>query len=533
MMANDIVWDDVPKGGEIVWDDAPAKPSKALPKSRTALDYMGETIGNIPASAGRLVSDVAGAVMHPIDTVTNVVDVAAGGLRRALPKSVSSFIDKAATPEQLANIEQKSGAVGEMYKQRYGGGQNIADTVREDPIGVLGDVAAVLGGAGGALKLAPAASRAAKVGQAVSAAGNTIDPIMAMGRGAGKVASGAGNVAKSAFGAISNIDPTIMEQAYKSGKTGEKTFVEHMRGQAPSDVTVGLARDNLQNMRGEMGQRYANAKGGWANDTTQLDFTPINDKFDKLKSSLKYKDKWTIGDAEMGDIGRMENILDSWRNDPTAHTVEGLDALKRALSNVHPDPSHRQANRVATALENTVKEQIYQQAPQYAPAMKDYHQRINQINEIEKTLSLGDKASIDTAMRKLQSTSGPRNMRRAELLDQMEEMGGVPLRPALAGQVMSEKVPKLRGLGGVGVGALGALATGNPLMLGLGALSSPRLVGEALHGAGKVADAADSIGAGKVVGAIPKGVRAGSIATPLDEERVKYFLDALRQNQEQ
>ena len=95
---------------------APAA-STALPKTRSAFEYAKETVGNIPSSAGRLVSDVASAVAHPIDTLTNVGDVAAGGLRRALPQSVSSAIDKlgGVTPEQITNMDQKSDAVGRAH----------------------------------------------------------------------------------------------------------------------------------------------------------------------------------------------------------------------------------------------------------------------------------------------------------------------------------------------------------------------------------------------------------------------------------
>jgi hypothetical protein len=112
--------------------------------------------------------------------------------------------------------------------------------------------------------------------------------------------------------------------------------------------------------------------------------------------------------------------------------------------------------------------------------------------EIERALSLGDRASADTAIRKLQSlTRNNANTNfayRKELANALKTQGGEDLMPALSGQALSSWTP--RGLAGqgtaLGIGATGAL-TVNPGAAALLPLTSPRTVGLGAYGMGKLA----------------------------------------------
>lgn len=152
-----------------------------------------------------------------------------------------------------------------------------------------------------------------------------------------------------------------------------------------------------------------------------------------------------------------------------------------------------------------VGDQIRAQAPTYAKTMKDYEKASNLIREMEKTLSLNPKASIDTLLRKLQSVM--RNNvstnygKRADLVKLLEESGAKNLLNKLAGQSLSSGTP--RGLSRM-IGAAGTLATGGTGLAALGglvnpltlapmvagfALQSPRLMGEVAHAGAQVANA--------------------------------------------
>jgi len=176
------------------------------------------------------------------------------------------------------------------------------------------------------------------------------------------------------------------------------------------------------------------------------------------------------------------------------HTAEGLDALKQRLDALYPEsPMQKQAQRAITSVRNTVKDTIVAQDKNYAKTMKAYEESLGLEREIERALSLGDRASADTAIRKLQSlTRNNANTSfayRKELADALTKQGGAELMPALSGQALSSWTP--RGLAGqgtaLGIGATGALSL-NPTAAALLPLTSPRLVGLGAYGAGKVSN---------------------------------------------
>ena len=78
--------------------------------------------------------------------------------------------------------------------------------------------------------------------------------------------------------------------------------------------------------------------------------------------------------------------------------------------------------------------------------MKAYSDASDQIMEIERALSLGKKASVDTGMRKLQSLA--RNNvqtnygNRLSLARELEDAGGVSLLPSIARQARNSWTPR-------------------------------------------------------------------------------------------
>ena len=152
------------------------------------------------------------------------------------------------------------------------------------------------------------------------------------------------------------------------------------------------------------------------------------------------------------------------------------------------------AYSVGKQVYDAVKNQISTQAPEYSKVMKNYTEATDQIKEIERALSLGNKASADTAMRKLQSLM--RNNvntnygQRLELAKQLEAMGGNEMMPALAGQAMNEFTPRGLQRATAGPEAFLAYSAGGPLLAAADlAASSPRLVGEAAYKYGQMANA--------------------------------------------
>jgi hypothetical protein len=213
-------------------------------------------------------------------------------------------------------------------------------------------------------------------------------------------------------------------------------------------------------------------------------------------------------------LSSMQKEIGDWNKlDPAQyHTPEGMDALKQKIGGIVENIPFetKTAKMVGGDVYNSIRSEITKQAPEYSKAMKDYSAASDQIKEIERALSLGQKSSVDTAMRKLQSLM--RNNvntnygNRQALARQLEQMGGKDLMPALAGQALNSPTP--RGLQALGATGTGVAAFFNPSVLPLLAAQSPRLAGEAALAAGRVA------GAGRAGADAAKRVAEAARRTP-------------------
>jgi hypothetical protein len=140
---------------------------------------------------------------------------------------------------------------------------------------------------------------------------------------------------------------------------------------------------------------------------------------------------------------------------------------------------------------------------------------------------LGDKASSDTAVRKLQSllrNNAQTNYgNRLDLAKTLEDQGGVNLLSSLAGQTMSSAMP--RGItgaiqkGGALLGAVGSGGASIPLTIATAPFTSPRLMGEALYGMGRL-----SGGAGEAANSASNGLARLATKKPalLDARNALY-----------
>ena len=317
---------------------------------------------------------------------------------------------------------------------------------------------------------------AATVGAIAGAAPNIVVDVL---RGFGK---GASNL----LGMTTGAGGESVRQAFKGGPD----FVANMRGNVEPSAVVDQARQGVQKMRQNMYDSYARARGGWAGDTTPLNLAPIQKTL--ADASAKYSFQGIPQPGVQGVQEQTATLIGDWirnaQQNPAFATVEGLDALKRHLQDLTPDYNNRTGRAYVTELVNGVKDTITQQAPKYSEAMRDYWQRSSDLDEITRSLSLGDRATIDTALRKLQSlmrnnvnTNYGQRMVSAEAL---AREGGQDVRPAVAGQALNTWTP--RGLqSAVVAGGGGIAALLNPWALAAMPAFSPRAVGEIANTTGR------------------------------------------------
>lgn len=522
------------------------------PKPLTGSQVVSSAIQNFPSSLGQMAKDIYGVVTSPVQTVKGVLDVAAGALQNLLPESLVKAVGEDPRSREAAR------QVATFYANRYGGTEQAKRTIAEDPAGFMADVATILTGGAGAARgvgtqvsrVAPTAGRAVTgTAEALSKTASYVDPLSATVKA---TTTGLGQVLPAILGTTTGAGVQPIKEAFKAGKEGGEAstaFRQNIRGQADMLDVLNAAKANLQTIGEARQAAYRQSMAAIKSDKTVLDLAGIDAAINQglNRTTFKGQVKDELANAKLRDV---QAIVDDWKNlDPAEfHTPEGLDALKQRIgAELDKIPfEQKNARAIVGGIYDATKREIAKQAPTYDKTMKSYSEASDLIREVEKSLSLNQRASADTALRKLQSIM--RNNvntnygQRAVLMKELEEQGGRALAPALAGQALSTPIPRgiQQATGPLGVFGAFQMA-GTPEALALGAASSPRLVGETAFAAGQAAGVPGRVGRGLLdlearlpeeFRITPRAAAVGQQLPPLDF-RTLNLLYQLRQREEE
>ena len=460
--------------------------ANAIHSGMSWTDVAKSAVQNTPRSAAQFGQSVAQPFIHPVETAQNIANIGKGVLQKL---GLMSGRDS----------EKYADAVGKFFMDRYGSEQAIKHSIATDPVGTLADAATIL--SGGETALARAPGIAGKVGEVAGTVGRAIDPLSA----AGKVAKLGGRVASEAAGVYTGAGSEAIQAAAKAGaKGGEagKAFRDSLLGNTPMEQVISEAKSAVQQMKLERGNIYRQEMAKIGANKKVLDFNKIDDAVKKVAAVKTYKGQ-VLSTKTAGIRNELIQTVDDWKNlDPKEfHTPEGLDALKQKIGEIRDSTPYGTPERlVADGVYKAVYNTITKEAPDYAKVMKGYEEASSLIKEMETTLSLNPKASVDTSLRKLQSVL--RNNvstnygRRAELVQFLQRAGAPNLIEKIAGQSLSAWAP--RGLSRLIIGGEGAAALMNPghaAYLGAGiAGSSPILNAGAAYGLGAASRISKPIG---------------------------------------
>lgn len=474
----------------------------------TAGEVALSAVKSIPHSAKELVSGIISPVIHPIDTASNMFK---------LGSSVLGKMGVTDADPEMAN------AVGEYLADRYGGIENLKRTFATDPIGIAADASMLLTGGGTAAARIP--GMMGRMGRVAATAGRAIDPMLTAGKVASKTAeavsgtkvgkavtegvkSAAATAAALPAAYITGRSNELFKEAARAGLEANDAFLRHYRGISDMAEPVKVARDALRKMREARANAYQSGMIPIKKDPSVLDFKKIDDALINARGTYVHKGIDLAPPSAKNIFDQIENVVSEFRGkDPAKfHTPYDLDRMKVAIGNIRDSIplANDLDRRVAGDVYRAVRDEIVKQAPDYGNVMKDYEKASDLLQELEKSFSLGEKASTDTALRKLQRVM--RNNTAAnfgysqQLAKELEQYGGKDIRAMLAGQELSSaeqkgimKLIPAGIIGGVGGGLAGGTAEGALLGIGVGALTSPKVVGGASYGAGRAARAASRL----------------------------------------
>ena len=459
------------------------KPMASAQPQLSAADVAVSAVKNFPSSVGSMLGDIYQAVSSPVQTTKAVLDLGAGVLQNVLPEKLVQMIGEDKPSRELAS------KVGQHYVQRYGSVEGAKRALATDPAGVMADLSTVL---------TAGATLPTRAAPALAASARAVDPLMLAARTTGKTLDVLGGATKAGLGLQTGVGSEAIGQAYQAGKAGGETselFKANLRGEVPQLEVLDAAKQNLAKMATERRRVYNEGLKNIKGDKTVLSFNGVDNAVKQAIDDISFKGQ-IKDDFAFEKLTEAQTKVNNWKNlDPAEfHTPEGLDALKQQIGGILEKIPYEQktALTLVNQVYNGIKSEIVKQAPTYSKTMKAYSDATDTIREIEKALSLGNKATADTAMRKLQSLM--RNNvntnygQRVNLAKELEQVGGRQMMPALAGQALSEWTPRgLQRATSIPTAFLAQGVGGLPLAGASLVTSSPRLMGEAAYGTGRVA----------------------------------------------
>lgn len=441
-----------------------------------------QAITNIPGSAINYGRSLIEPFIHPRETIAGLQHLVSGAAQK-IP-GVSEGLDyvRERVPESMAaNVGTRADipvadAVGGFYANRYGSFEALKKTSVEDPVGLAADVSALAGLTAQALRLG-GLSKAANVAGKVS---QFTDPL-------GMAVKGTGAATKFAVSKTTGAGAVPIEEAYKGGQA----FKDAMRGKTSAEDVVSASRDALDDIRHARGAAYRTELAKLGKATRKIPINDLKTRADEwlVKYNVTKKNgeldfsRATVSGQSANEVKEVYSMLQDWGSKPGDRTPVMLDVLKRRLDDVYSTSNNSRA--MVTDLRKAVHQKISAAVPEYKKMTGDYAKSTAVINELKRAMSLGDRASADTALRKLMTAIREDSTYRRDLIRTLEKGSGKDIMGAAGGLMMNPAYSNRLGslLSGLGIG-VGIMA--DPTVIALVPLASPRVVGELTVLAGQV-----------------------------------------------
>lgn len=483
---------------------------------------------SFPNEILNIAKDVGLAITNPTvsETMSNIPGSAykygEGLVQSVIPKKESYYIPGGEAVRGIANVgagvvqklipgeqgkEPYADAIGKFFADRYGGMENLKKTIINDPVGFAADVSAVLslgGSAAGKAGQLTGATRLAETGRKAAQIGRAIEPVNATIKMVKPIVKVGGSLGAQLHGRfMSGAGAEATKQAFQ-GKPG---FIEALRGAIIDQDIIDKSKSALHGMREAEVKNYGKQFNSLikSGKGIELNIEPVKERIvQQMHDLLNIKFEITkdiatgelvrkvnyantpLPEHQLSNVKKVVDIVNKWDD----LSIKGVDYLKRNLDNFYIGSSDtRQYDKFINAIRSSIKNELTKQVPGYEKMTSKYSKFLNLEEEIQKSLSMGNKAAMDTTLRKLLSAMRENFEYRKELVQTLDNVSGGNLLPQLAGLSMQSYLPK--GLiGKLEIGSLGILTYMHgidPVLATALLMSSPRLSGEFLYMLGKTA----------------------------------------------
>jgi hypothetical protein len=472
-------------------------------------------------------------------TTTGLGQVAAGAVSKG-----AGALGFEQDPQEKAHTEAALDAVVKAYGDKYGSVEGAKKALAEDPASVLADLSSVMTLGGGAAARAPGILGA--VGRLSRTAGEAIGPISGPAKAAGAAAKTVSPAVNAALSGISGTSFSSLQEAAKSGVTGDKTFWRSMSGEITPAQIVDDVRGALSEIAQDRSTQYLQ---GMSTLKAQqpLSFSSVDSAINRAKSTAQFG-TININQKAAEAIAEIEQKVAEWKEaaqtNPMYQGIAGFDALKRAIHDIG-STNYRgtPGDKAVEIVRNAVKDEIKRVDPKYADVMEKYQDATDQLNELRKELTT-NKGTVGQNLRKLLKAQNDKY--KNNLLEDLAKKD-----PDIFAKIAGQEVAHAHGhaAGALGVGGLISMLMQDPkafaAALPIAGLSMPKVAARTAYGTQKATSPviemgealgrryAPSLAGAQLVGSeerARKGRATGGKVQALTAARLIQMADAAKKN---
>lgn len=463
-------------------------------------NYWERALKNAPGDAKNFASGMLNTLKHPIDSTQSLLNLANGAFQHLLPETVNNLM-----PQSTRGNKEIASAVASDFGNTFGSLDKFNKSFAEKPIDTLSKVSllagmpsAVLKGGSVAAKAVNAPKAAARLSKNATTAANfanITNPTNIPLKAAGYAIKAASTPIQAASGVLTGLGYDKLSRYTEDAKLGKTGTLDAIRGNIKVEEFVPRMQTALDAAANEMHKTYVKDILPVSNDKTILSMKPILNEYKDL-SKMTYRKmsggKFSKGADATNNANNLRLELKDFLNKSEGKpNAMDLDALKQVVYDVGMKPYKPGTleYKIGSSLHNKIKQTIKNQAPDYAKAMKNYSDSMEEIKNIQHVTSIGKDKIPTKSYGKLFSLAKAKTEGRhgssLRLVDKLTKYDPELLND-LSGLAGHEWAGRFTATGG-STAAIASYLMSNPLV-GIGGISatSPRLAAETAYKVGSL-----------------------------------------------
>ncbi len=345
----------------------------------------------------------------------------------------------------------------------------------------------------------------------------------------------AGKFGSEISGALTGTSAETVEQAFHAAKTGGREldeFTKALRGRTTPERLAMQLKDNAEVINKQRQTLFKETLTELGDEVVETGDAKAALQTFLDEAKIMVRDNGTLDFTNAGKLKlvpqaqtKIQQAFSEVQNLPTQISLEELDDARqaiKALSLTGDDPSAKLGNKLIDDAVRSVRE-AGEQVDGYGQMLDEFGETSQFLEELQKGLAASDQRTIDQTYRRMATALKTNNEQRMALIRELDHATDGAILSSIAGQQLSETLPRgifrqiAAGIAG------GAALTGGMTQSLIPALvfASPRVTGEFVRTLGLTAQKASS-----VIGAIDQargllikiGAISGAVMEPGDNK---------------